>query len=473
MKINITYKNILVVLVCLILYIPVNAQNVLNENNLATKPLLGWNSYDSYNTHLDSKSALATIEVMAQKYLPFGYEYFVIDAGWYMDDEFLPGTFYPVKEKGPIIDQYGVYEASKAYFPEGLKVIADKAHQLGLKFGLHLMRGIPKKAVKLNLPIKSTPYRAADIADTLNICTWSTLAYGVDMTKSGAQEWYNSIFEKFASWGVDFVKVDDMTPYPLEIVAIAKAIRNCGRPMAYSLSPGDVNDRLHLPYYQKANMVRITRDIWDLKPDIDQAFDAWDKYQGYANKNFWPDLDMIPFGRLNVVIPERFAQKPLPENRFFNHQCRLSKVQMETFLTMRALAVSPLFIGGDLLNMDDFSYSLLTNKKMLACNQNGVMGTKVFQNDSIEVWHACDANQYGKGWIGIFNRSSLNKVQHYTRMELGLKRFFKSKQEIPMTGKFNVKDIWKDKHIDITDEGCSLTIPSDGVVFMEYEKLEQ
>lgn len=458
-------KKQILMIVAAFLILSASAQKF---DQLAKTPPMGWNSWDSYCLYLNSKNALANMEVMAKKYLSSGYEYFVIDYGWYDKNNIGKGMIYSFSSPDPALDRYGVYEASPAYFPEGLKLLADKAHSLGLKFGLHLMRGIPRDAVKKNLPIKGTSYHAADIADTLNLSTWCAMTYGVDMSKPGAQEWYNSIFEKLAVWGIDFVKVDDLTPYPDEITAIERAIKICGRPMVYSLSPGSVDDMMHLPFYRKANMVRITDDIWDRRRDLDKAFLSWKRFQGTGFKGFWPDLDMIPFGQLNIETPPEHSEEPTTEHTLFSHWCRLSKDQMRTFITTRALAASPLFIGGDLLTMDDFSYSLLTNKNMLSCNRNGVMGTNIFAKDSIEIWHACDADQFGKGWIGVFNRSVKNKEQKFTKTELGLRKFFNFYQTIDMQGDIQVYDIWNDKYIDIKD-GCSLAIPADGVIFLHYE----
>lgn len=438
------------------------------SDQLAKTPPMGWNSYDSYGTFLNSKNALANMEVLAKKYLSCGYEYFVIDAGWYNENGLEEGTNYPSTDSRTALDKYGVYESSSTYFPQGIKPLVDKAHSLGLKFGLHLMRGIPRDAVKKNLPIKGTSFHAADIADTLNICVWHNLTYGVDMSKPGAQEWYNSIFEKFAAWGIDFVKVDDLTPFPDEIIAIEKAIKNCGRPMVFSLSPGDISNMLHLPFYRRTNMVRITNDIWDRKSDLDKAFLSWKKFQGTETKGFWPDLDMIPFGQLNLETPSSHAEEATAGNTSFKHWCRLSKDQMRNFITSRALAASPLFIGGDLMTMDDFSHSLLTNKNMLACNQNGVMGVNVFDKDSVEVWHVSNADQYGKGWIGVFNRSGKDREQTFTKTELGLRKVFKSYETIDIQGDFHVYDIWNDKQIDVKD-GWSLNIPASGVIFLQYE----
>jgi alpha-galactosidase len=81
----------------------------------------------------------------------------------------------------------------------------------GLKCGLHLLRGIPRQAVTQNTPVLNSSARAASIADTKAISFWNTDMYGVDMTKPGAQEYLNSVYQQYADWGEDFVKVDDLT----------------------------------------------------------------------------------------------------------------------------------------------------------------------------------------------------------------------------------------------------------------------
>jgi hypothetical protein len=437
---------------------------------LATKPPLGWNSYDGYGVYLTAKTGMANIEVFAEKYKPYGYEYFVIDAGWFREYELMPGRNFPAKSLNLNLDEFGLYEPSKTYFPDGLKPLIERAHELGLKFGLHLMRGLPRQAYYDNLPVKGTPYHARDIADTLSICVWSRTAYGIDMSKPGAQEWYNSLFNKLASWGIDFVKMDDMTPYPLEIIAVSKAIEQSGRPMVLSLSPGDVTNLTHLPYYKKANMLRITGDIWDRRSDLHKVFEIWKKYQGIASPGFWPDMDMIPFGQLNIEIPDGYSKDTTANfAEDFRHWCRLTKDQKQTCITARALAASPLMIGGDLLTMDDHSWSLLTNKNMLECNQNGIMGINVFNKDSVEIWHAASSDEFGKGWIGVFNRSSHDISQQFSKKDLGLKEFILSYKEIEMRGNIKLYDIWNDKNFELS-ESCNLDIPADGVIFMKFER---
>lgn len=454
------------------IYAPLSSQGLNGKkggaiSDLAPTPPLGFNSFDSYLVFLNEEKATAMIDIMAEKYKPFGYEYFVIDAGWYDNVELYKGTNYPKKRLGLTLDGYGLPEPSKTYFPSGIKALADHAHKKGLKFGVWIIRGIPKLAVEKNLPIKGTKYRARDIADTTSICVWSDKNYGVDMGKPGAQEYYNSLIDKLASWGVDYIKVDDMVPNPKEIMAVAKAIENGGHKMMYSLSPGGVKARTSLPYYKKANMLRITADIWDNQLSIEKSFNAWEKFSGLQGNDFWPDLDMIPFGRLCVEMPDFIKDVP-DEGR--SRQSLFTQDQMKTFITQRALAASPLFIGGDLLTMDDFSYSLLTNKEMLACNQNGVMGVNVYRAGNLDVWLTSNKDNPGKGWIGIFNRTTTDRNVKLSKYDLGFTEIVDSYNVVENKNAFKLKDIWGDSEF-VIDGYHEFFIPANGVVFIEFTEI--
>lgn len=416
-------------------------------HDFAPKPILGFNSFDSYRSGLTEEKAYALIDVMAEKYLPFGYEYFVMDAGWYC-------AMNPDDHNDSELETFGVCVVKQAYFPNGINVLTEYAHEKGLKFGVWLMRGIERQAVKQNFAIPGTPYFARDIADTSNICVWSQRHYGVDMSKPGAQEYYNQIINSLANLGIDFIKVDDMVPNPQEIVAIANAIETGGHTMIYSLSPGDVHHLTHLPYYKRANMLRITGDIWDNALSIEKGFSAWDKFQTISGSGFWLDLDMIPFGRLEVVN----------EN---SRQSQFNQSQMKTFIAQRALAASPLLIGGDLLTMDDFSYNLLTNQKMLACNQNGVTGVNVYRTGNLDVWLTPHKRDPQKGWIGIFNRTTSNRSVTLSKQDLGLVAFEASYNVIAAPQRFKLWDVWSEQTI-IIEEKYTFTIPAEGVAFFKF-----
>lgn len=468
--------TISVLLIALFGFYNTNAQNEINkEKKLALNPPMGWNSFDSYGVYLHEKAAMENLEAFAEKLKPHGYEYFVIDAGWFGEFELQPGTIYPAEKHAQKMNfnEYGLLQPSETYFPNGLQPIIDRCHELGIKFGLHLMRGIPREVYRLDLPIKGTNYTAKDITDTTSICVWNHQNYGIDMSKPGAQEFYNSLINQMAEWGVDFIKYDDLVPFPEEIKGIANAIEQCGRPMVFSLSPGGDVDPNHLEAFKRAHMLRVTKDIWDEQKGIDEAFDAWRKWQGKEEPGFWIDMDMIPFGQLQLMSPKpkglkgdesreeivnkiksgELSNVELLAGKGFNRWSEFTKDQMYTFITLRALAASPLIMGGDLPTLDDFSLNLITNKDVLECNQNGVMGTLVYDVDGIEIWNTPKKNSED-GWVGIFNRTDDVQSISLNHENLGLESSQYTK----------LFDIWKESNISSLD----FSVNPHGVVFVKY-----
>jgi alpha-galactosidase len=457
------------------------AKNVL----LAKTPPLGYNSYDSYGINIYEELAMKEIDAFIEKFAKFGYEYFVIDNGWfaYPESKKVNGLLVPVADKtiptDVSCDEYGIPKPAKEYFPNGLNPMIDKLHAKGLKFGVHLMRGIPRVAVERNLPIKGTKYKAKDIYTTFDDCGWCTFMHGVDMTKPGSQEYYNSVFKQFADWGIDFVKVDHVTHFPAEIEGYVKAIEQCGRPIMLSLSAGNTSNLDYLTTYKKSNLVRTTPDIWDEQTSIDRSFASMRKWQGLEQPGFWPDLDMIPFGELcKLRLPE--VQKPNPNKSAeevmgkMYHWCKLSETQKETFMTQRAISASPIMIGGSMITMDAHSYKLLTSAEMLACVNNGVHGKLIHEDKNIELWSAPIANKerqgfqeyvYKEGWFAVFNRS-----QEEQTVELG-GRFLGF---LPK-GTYNLKDVWgnqsKDNHK--RSDKLSFKIQGNGVVFIKYTQVKE
>lgn len=447
----------------------------ISKEPLAQTPPMGWNSFDSYGVYLHEKAAFANLEAFAQKLKPFGYEYFVIDAGWFGEFKLQEGTIYPAEKHAVKLNfnEFGLLQPSKTYFPNGIKPIVDRCHKLGLKFGIHLMRGIPRAAVKANTRVKGTKFFAQDIADTTSICAWNPQNYGVDMTKPGAQEFYNSLVNQMAEWGVDFLKYDDIVPFPEEVQAVAKAISQSGRPMVLSLSPGGKVDPNHLDAFKKAQMLRVTPDIWDDQKGIDECFEAWRKWQGKEEPGFWIDMDMIPFGQLQLMTPKpkgvkgneskgellkkmeagELAKFELLAGKGFNRQSDFTKDQMFTFITLRALSASPLMMGGDLPTIDDFSLKLITDKDVLECNQNGVMGNLVYDEGDVEIWKVAKKNSKD-GWIGIFNRSKNNKPVSLKRGNLGS----------GISESTKLKDVWGVKQVS----SLQFELNPNGVIFLKY-----
>ncbi len=428
-----------------------------------TAPFLGWNSYDCYGTHINEKFTNENLEAFIQKLKPSGYEYFVLDAGWFKHYDLNPGEIWPVKgQKGHLsYDEYGRLIPSEVLFPKGFKEIVDKAHKNGIKFGLHMMRGIPREVVKKNLPIKGTKYFARDIANLKDTCNWSSLMYGVNMDKPGAQEYYNSVVELLASWGVDFIKYDDIVHKPREINGVADAIEKSGKLIRLSISPGDDIDPENFKTYQRADMIRISRDVWDMKEDIEISFDRWDKMLPYSDKGFWLDMDMIPFGHIRVNYPA--TKNNLTAGRGYERMDYFSYPQKKSFITQRAMAASPLFMGGALTTSPNTVFELITDPGMLQCNQNGVTGKLVTRvknySSKVDIWKTPHKTNANEGWIGVFNRNPYMDIIKFDKKELGLNAEMN----------YTLYDIWGKKIIDDIPSFI-FEIPADDVVFIKYKK---
>ena len=359
---------------------------------LAPTPPMGWNSWNSFATTINESQALETASIMAEKLLPFGYNIFTIDIQWYEPN----ATSYTYSSNPePALDAYGRLVPAANRFPssaggKGFAPLAAKVHKLGLKFGIHLMRGIPRLAVKRNLPIFGTRYRAQDIADTSSICPWNPDMYGVDMRKAGAQAYYDSVFGLYASWGVDFVKMDDMSrPYDAhapEIEGAHRAIAATGRPIILSLSPGEtpVPRADHVRRY--AQMWRISDDFWDEWPLLEAQFTRLENWNPHRRPGAWPDADMLPLGRL--ALGQRDTKFTPDEQR--------------TLMTLWSIARSPLIMGGDLRHLDAATLALLTNREVLAVNQASTGNQPHFVEDGMRVWTARPVNGSGL-YLAMFN----------------------------------------------------------------------
>jgi alpha-galactosidase len=293
--------------------------NPTDHRAFALKPPLGWNSFDAYDNRINEAEFKANADVMAERLLPYGWEYVVLDYIWWHP---APGNYeterrwgHPnirYKESGePLhpeytrMDEYGRLLPCLERFPSaadgvGFKAIGDYLRSKGLKFGLHIMRGIHRAAYFYDTPIKGTPYTARDIAEPWDTCDWCNHMYGVDASKPGAQEYYNSLFELYAEWGVDYIKVDDISARDYqdgEIELIRNAIDNCGRPMVLSLSPGETPISMAKHVMEHANLWRISADFWDRWDALRHNFDLINAWSNFAGPGHWPDADMLPIGR--------------------------------------------------------------------------------------------------------------------------------------------------------------------------------
>ncbi len=363
--------------------------------NNAPAPPMGWNSWDCFGTTLTEAQAKAQADAMAKFLKPFGWTYLTVDIQWYEPNS--QGHAYK-KDARLEMDQYSRLIPGLKKFPsssdgKGFKPLADYVHSKGLKFGIHIMRGIPKQAVRDNTPILGTSARAAEIANTRSFCPWNPDMWSVDMSKPGAQEYYDSLFQLYASWGVDLVKVDDISRaydknQKAEIEAIRKAIDKCGRPIVLSLSPGDTPIERGEHVMNHANMWRISDDFWDRWPPLYGMFGRLKKWTKFRAEGAWPDADMLPFGIID-----------------FNRSTNFTQDEQILCMNLWCIARSPLILGADMTRMDEFTLKLLTNPEVLAVNQKSANNRQVSRENDLIVW-ASDIPGSCDRYVGLFNAQS-------------------------------------------------------------------
>jgi len=393
---------------------------------------MGWNSWDCYGASVREDELLANVKYMAENLKQYGWEYIVCDIQW--SEPNATSCAYNKFAKLEM-DEYSRLMPAVNRFPSaaggaGFKNIADKIHDMGLKFGIHIMRGIPRQAVFMETKIKGTDKTAKDIAHPSSVCAWNTDMYGVDETQEGAQEYYDSLFELYASWGVDFVKVDDIAatrytpqaPFAVtaEIDMIRKAIEKCGRDMVLSLSPGPARIEEKDFFLEKANMWRMTDDFWDKWELLYDMFERADVWSGVGKKDHWPDCDMLPLGHIGIrTNPDGTGDRMTN----FTHD------EQKVLMTLWCMFRSPLMFGGDLRGNDEFTLSLLTNEKLLNMHKNGRGAKQISRKDDIVTW-MCKTKD-GKKYLAVFNISDKDK-----EAKIKFKKLKIEKEEI------NATEIW-------------------------------
>jgi hypothetical protein len=383
----------LIISICLVLCsADLHAQDF---GSWAPTPPMGWNSWDCFGPTVTEQEVRANADYMAKHLKKFGWQYVVVDIRWYVENDKAHGY----NENNPImtVDEYGRFVPAVNRFPsaaggKGFKPLADYIHGLGLKFGIHIMRGISRLAVEKNAPVLGTKQTAKDIYSTKNSSAWLRDMYTVDASKPGAQEYYNSLFTLYATWGLDFVKVDDISsPYHNdEIELIRHAIDNCGRPIVLSLSPGPtpLEESKHVSTH--ANMWRIIGDFWDNWTQLEEHFKLFEQWVPSMGPGHWPDGDMLPLGRIGIR-----AEQGDPRMSGF------TKDEQITLMSLFSICRSPLMFGGNLPDNDQFTLDLMTNEEALSVLQRGMNNKLLFDDGERIAWTADDSETNDK-YVALF-----------------------------------------------------------------------
>lgn len=424
-----------------------------NKNKFAVTPPMGWNSYDYYDTTVNEEQVKANARYMAENLKEFGWEYVVVDIEWYSYDtgsqrdryQYIP--FWKVE-----MDEYARLLPCGQKFPsaaggKGFGPLADYVHSLGLKFGIHMMRGIPRNAAHAHMKLLGTTRTANEIADPSNICAWNPDMYGVRPEAEGAQEYYDSLFALYAEWGVDFVKCDDICRMDMpsakkEIEMLHEAILKCGREIVLSLSPGPARIEEAWHYETYANMWRITDDFWDKWELLLPMFERCELWQNHVSEGCYPDCDMLAIGKLGKGFDGK------------GWDCNFTKEEQVTMFTLWCIFRSPLMIGTELTLLDDFTKSLLTNRDVLGLLQHSEGARQVFRNEKEAIWCSRDTMEQA-GYLAVFNLGEEGEV-------------FLPWEQIENYGIRNKdgRELWQGKEMDLTGKD-SIHLKRHGAVLIK------
>ena len=448
----------------------------MNKNDFAKTPPMGWNSYDYYDTTVTEADIRANAKYMAENLKEYGWEYIVVDIQWYVHGAGSQRNKYQyIPFCGVEIDEYSRLLPDPERFPSsvngaGFKPLADYVHSLGLKFGIHIMRGIPRIAahnhckIKINDTAKNvsadnntdiiTGITANEVADAYSICRWNPDMYGVKNTLEG-QAYYDSIIELYASWGVDFIKCDDIcntdnwVPHSdkayarkHEIEMLANAIQKCGRPIVLSLSPGPAIIEKAWHYEKYANMWRITDDMWDNWRDVKNMFYRCELWQNHVSEGCFPDCDMLPFGMLG---------KGFGNERPTN----FTKDEQRTVMTLWCIFHSPLMLGAEMTKLDEWTKSLLTNRRILGLLDMNCKARQVWRDEGRAIW-VSENQQTGQQYVALFNLSD-----EEAEISVSLEEFNNA------IDKIYLEELWDGKKIECSNAVIKDTIQAHGCRIFE------
>ncbi len=429
---------------------------------VAVHPPMGWNSYNCFGSAVHEDEVKANADYMALHLKKYGWQYVVVDFLWSYDNP--PGStignpYQKRLQDGSYIpwlsmDQWGRLTPQPDKFPSafgghGFKPLADYIHSLGLQFGIHVMRGIPRQAVWAKTPVMGAPgIDASMIADTSSICPWMNHMYGLNMNQPGAQAYLNSLLTLYAGWGVDFIKVDDLSrPYSnAEVEGYKKAIDQCGRPVVLSLSPGatPVAQAAHATQY--SNMWRMADDFWDNWKEMLQMMNYAKQWEGIGGPGHWPDCDMLQIGKLS-------KRGPVGEERY----SRFTEDELYTHISFWSIYKSPLMIGGNLPENRELEQTILTNEEVLAVNQQGLHPKQILKTDSCLIWISEAAAGAGY-YVAMFNIGDHALPVAFDFAAAGLK------------GKMQIRDLWKKTTIGMFRNKFSQQINAHGSLLLKISK---
>jgi hypothetical protein len=437
-----------------VLLIALLVSGVEAQRTVAPTPPMGWNSWDSYGLTVTEQEFVANAAVLAKDLKKFGWQYAVVDEGWYLKNPQAKVADFEFN-----LDKYGRFIPVGNRFPSAssgsFRALAAKIHGMGLKFGIHMIRGIPREAVNKKLHIAGSNFKASDAADSGDTCPWNADNYGVKNNAAG-QAYYDSVAKLYASWGVDYVKIDCISSHPYkgdEIRMFSMALKKTGRPVVLSLSPGPTPITKAQEVGKWADMWRISDDVWDLwkstsekqfPQDVTRQFQQAALWADHSGSGNWPDADMLPIGHLG----------PRPGNEK-ERESGLTHDEEQTLMTLWCVFRSPLIMGGNLTQLDDYTKGLLTNSEVLAVDQHGSKEHQSLAGQNAAVWiSSASGNAY---FVAVFNLGEETRELTWGWKEIGL-----------ADGTYTLRDLWLHKDMAAADK-LQVQVARHGAVLLRVE----
>lgn len=447
--------SLFTILVCMVFLdsnIPAYGQHDIRTRYGSIKPVLGWSSWSFIRREPTAAKLMAQAEALVKSGLAkFGYRYINLDDFWYLGVDSTKSR----KLFGPEVGPYGLWVTDPSRFPphgdtDGIKVVADYVHSLGLKFGIYLTPGVSKLAVFKKTPIKGTPFTADQITEPS--VKEANYNFGgmvrINYDKPGAQEYIDSWADMFAGWGVDFIKLDGITNANTgDIKAWSRAIQQSGRSMVLDITQGSYTQAI-------APILMKYADQWEFAPDIEcyscdeksgRSFPLtkWENiesrflyatvWQPYSVQGGYNDYDAIEVGNgsnTGLTVDERKAQ-----------------------LSLWALASAPLIIGADLTHLEPEDLKLLENTSVLAVDQDGIAAERFlipFSNQP--VFAKIEPN--GDAIVGLFNIGDQAEEISIEASAIGISQNERG---------YLLDNLWTGE-MNKTDGSISAVVPSHGVV---------
>ncbi|GIH12866.1 alpha-galactosidase D [Rugosimonospora africana] len=404
---------------------------IAENNGLSLTPAMGWSSWSFVRRDPTEANIEAQADAMRDSGLSaHGFVYINLDDFYLKCDA-----------NGPVVDANGRWTVDTAKFPNGMKAVADHVHADGLKFGLYVTPGVPQNAVTKNTPILGSSAHAADIADTSRTeknynCKHM---YYIDYSKSGAQQYVDSFADLFASWGVDYLKIDGVGADDIpDVQAWSTALRQTGRPINFALS-NNLPIANAATWQQYANSWRTQGDVecycgpgangsgypltdWS---HVSARFSTAASWQPYAGPGGWNDLDSIEIGN--------------------GDQVGLSADQRRSQLTLWSMAAAPLLLGTDLTHLDSTDLAMLTNDRVLGVDQDAVAAKRIVNSGSQQVFSKRESS--GAYVVALFNTGTS-----------GNQTVTANWSQVGFTGTGDVTDLWSGSHTGTVANSYSATL---------------